>query len=199
MPLNRKASGRNSGAKFGKGDDKWIMMQVGKQWLDEDRNGELKTRITFGENNEYNWCVRDREGVQYWFGQALGLKLMIRAVAAGKALGTSKFFEKDGSYMGNARIDIRGVATAEELKLGKRNAEQEAWLDVEEQEDEEEEDERPARKQKKTSRPMETARKASKSQPKREYPDLTEDDLEADEEEDDSEETDETDYDDLPM
>lgn len=100
--------------------------------------------------------------------------------------------------MGNARIDIRGVATAEELKLGKRNAEQEAWLDVEEQEEEEEEDERPARKQaqRKVSRPMTQAKKGTTA--KRDYPDLTEDDLEADEE-DESEEADEIDYDDLPM
>lgn len=199
---NRSGGSRKSGAKFGKGDDKFIMMQVGKQFLDEGDYG-WKTRILFAaEESEYNWCVRDKSGVSYWFGRKLGLQLLFRAIEAGRSLGTSSFFDRDGEFSGNPRINVKGIATEKELALAKRQAEEEAWLDVEEQEDEEEEeDERPARKQKKTSRPMETARKASKSQPKREYPDLTEDDLEADEEEeeDDSEETDDTDYDDLPM
>ena len=64
-------SGKKSGAKFGRGDDKFIMMQVGKQFLDEGDYG-WKTRILFGqEESEYNWCVRDKEGVHYWFGRKL--------------------------------------------------------------------------------------------------------------------------------
>lgn len=201
-----RSGNRKSGAKFGKGDDKFIMMQVGKQFLDEGDYG-WKTRILFGqEESEYNWCVRDKSGVSYWFGRKLGLQLLFRAIEAGRSLGTSSFFERDGEYSGNPRINVKGIATEKELALAKRNAEQEAWLDVEdesEEDEEEEEDERPARKAsaRKVDRRMETARKASKSQPKREYPDLDDSDLDADEE-DESEETEvDTDadsYDDIP-
>ncbi len=182
---SRKTSGKKTGAKKFS-NDKFIMMQVGTQFLDDGDYGQ-KTRILFSDrNDEWSWCVREKNQVTHWFGVTKGRELLFRAIEAGQSLGTSAFFEKDDSLKGNPRINLKGVATEKELAAAKRAAEEEAWLDAEE---EAEEDERPpARKGK---RPMETARKGKSQPPAREYPDLEEADLE-----DDEDETDE--YDELP-
>lgn len=139
--------GKKSGAKFA--NDKFIMMQFGKQYLDEGDYG-WKTRIVPSTtNDEWSWCVRDRvDGsyqITYWFGVKKGQELLARAIAAGQAIGTSSFYEKDGDLSGNARINLKGVATEKELAAAKRAAENEAWEDADEEEElEEEEEEEPA-------------------------------------------------------
>lgn len=168
---SRKTSGKKTGAKKFS-NDKFIMMQVGTQFLDDGDYGQ-KTRILFSDrNDEWSWCVREKNQVTHWFGVTKGRELLFRAIEAGQCLGTSAFFEKDDSLKGNPRINIKGVATDKELAAAKRAAEAEAWLDAEEDaeedEDESEEEEEyerpPARKGKQTTRKPQA----------RKYPDLEE-------------------------
>lgn len=160
--------GKKSGAKFA--NDKFIMMQFGKQYLDEGDYG-WKTRIVPSTtNDEWSWCVRDRvDGsyqITYWFGVTKGRELLARAIAAGQAIGTSSFYEKDGDLSGNARINLKGVATEKELAAAKRAADNEAWEDAdeaeeeEELEDEEEEEEEPAPRKAKPAQAKAKARYA---------------------------------------
>lgn len=137
--LKTKA-GKKSGAKFA--NDKFIMMQFGKQYLDEGDYG-WKTRIVPSTtNDEWSWCVREKVNnvyvVTHWFGVKKGQELLFRAIVAGQAIGTSAFYEKDADLIGNARINLKGVATEKELAAAKRAAENEAWEDAEEEEEEEE-------------------------------------------------------------
>ena len=196
MPYKNNARKSNSRkTKFS--NDKWLMMQFGKQYLDE-KDDCFKSRIVISEeNNEWSWCIREGKEVTHWFGVDKGRDLLARAIVANQAINTS-FFESDKGITGNARINIKGVATEKELAAAKRAAENEAWLDEEEEEEEEDEDEEeeeveepvrtPKRKQ---QRPMETARKGKKQQSAREYPDLEEADL-------DDESSESEDYDEIP-
>jgi hypothetical protein len=175
MPYKNSARKTTGAKKFS--NDKFIMLQCGTQFLDDGDYGQ-KTRILFSDrNDEWSWCVREKNQVTHWFGVTKGRELLFRAIEAGQSLGTSAFFEKDGSLKGNPRINIKGVATEKELEQAKRAAANEAWLGEDESEDEddsEEEELPPARKSK------------SKTSKAREYPSLeeTEDDNEYDADED---------------
>jgi hypothetical protein len=155
MPFKKNKS-NNKSKRFGD-SEKFIMLQFGKTFLDET-DTSYKTRVSVSrENDAYNWCVREKvDGtyeVIYWFGYKKGMELLVRAIAAGKYLTTSAFFEgrnHDGME-GNCRIDIKGVATDKELAAAKQAAANEAWEDAEdddESEEEEEEEPTPAPKAK---------------------------------------------------
>jgi hypothetical protein len=160
----KKTSVKKTGAKKFS-NDKFLMMQCGTQFLDDGDYGQ-KTRILFSTtNDEWSWCIREKATVTHWFGVEKGRELLFRAIEAGQALGTSAFFEKEDCLKGNPRINIKGVATAEELEEAKEAAEAEAWADFAEEE-EEEEDVRPARKP--------AAKARSSKAPKRTYPALEE-------------------------
>jgi flagellar biosynthesis GTPase FlhF len=143
--------GKAAKGKFTKGNDKFLMMQVGKQYLDETDRG-YKTRIVFSTtNDEYSWCIREGGTTTHWFGVTKGRELLLRAIQAGAALGTSAFFERDDELSGNPRVNIKDVATAKELAKAKQDAENQAWEDADEEaeeEDAEEEEEEPAPKAK---------------------------------------------------
>lgn len=158
--------GKKSGAKFA--NDKFIMMQIGKQYLDEGDYG-YKTRITPSTtNDEWSWCVREKVNnvyvVTHWFGVKKGQELLFRAIVAGQAIGTSAFYEKDGDLIGNARVNLKGIATEKEIAAAKRAADNEAWEDADDEDEEEEEleeEEEPApRKAKATAKPAQAKPKA---------------------------------------
>lgn len=149
-------------SKFGK--DNFNMLNFGQAFLDEtpDKSFEFKARVMLKTKDGELVDVTDGDGKgDNEYSPEESAMLIAKALLEGRAINICFFAQDDGSWGGNARIDIKGLNT----------------------EDEEEE---PKSRAKKTP----AKKKATKAKPVYEIPQADDDDEELEETEDDSDDDD---------
>ena len=156
-------------SKFGK--DNFNMLNFGQAFLDEtpDKSFEFKARVMLKTKDGELVDVIDGDGKgDNEYTPEESAMLIAKALLEGRAINICFFAQDDGSWGGNARIDIKGLETDED-------------------EADEEEEEQPKPRAKKT-----TAKKpATKAKPVYEIPQADDDDEELEETEEDDSEDDE--------
>ena len=164
---NRNYGGRKQdtrASKFGK--DNYNMLNFGQAFLDETpgKPYEFKARVLLKTKDGELVDVVDGDGKgDNEYTPEESAMLIAKALLEGRAINICFFPQDDGSWGGNARIDIKGLETDED--------------------EADEEEEQPKSRAKKT-----TAKKpATKAKPKYEIPQSDDDDELEETEEDDSE------------
>lgn len=108
---NRGGRGGNGGGKFSRANN-YNMLNFGTAFLDETQNTsyEFKARIMLK--------TKDGEQVNVWDGDGKGeneytpeeaAAILAKALLEGRAINVCFFANDDGSWGGNARIDINGI------------------------------------------------------------------------------------------
>lgn len=160
-------------SKFGK--DKFNMLNFGYSWLDEvsDKKYEFKSRICLKAKDGELLDVYDKDGEGEEYTPEQSALLIAKALLEGRAINICYFPNDDGTWSGNARIDITGL---------------EAGIDEEDEDDEEEE---PAPRRK-AATPVASKKKSTKKQTPKPAPVeyTVPDDADEDEETEDDEESD---------
>lgn len=108
---NRGGRGGNGGGKFSRANN-YNMLNFGTAFLDETQNTsyEFKARLMLK--------TKDGEQVNVWDGDGKGeneytpeeaAAILAKALLEGRAINVCFFSNDDGSWGGNARIDINGI------------------------------------------------------------------------------------------